>query len=991
VSDITVSVTSTGITVSVVSSSPGAISVGQQGPAGPPVPAGTNTRVLFSDNEAVGTHSGFTFDKTTGQLTLPGLVEQYNGATPQGFRLYNNRIDAANYERGGVEWNGTVLRFFTERAGTGAARGIVINSALGIQIGTSGTGRLLIGIDGHILPDSVDNTYDFGSVTWKFRSGHFGTSVIAPRLESATITFGGSGVNNAVLGSAALGLSSAHFLGWSGTADANSGTWDTRLHRDASSALALRGTTAAAFRMYEAFTDASNYSRLNFNYNTSALSFHISSQAAGTGTLRGLLLDGTQVLLATSGTTRYAASATDFSPYTNTGTDKTLDLGKATTRWRDARIGRHLYLDEKLILGAGAYITGSATLGGTIINTSSDLANVVMFREDQDTWLFGHTSPHATKNGAIDLGESGQQWRNGYFSSTVFTPGITSAANVNLLLNAGTGASVHLQSGGTSRWALDGQTNAFRPLDTNAYDLGSATATVRNGYFYGTVFGGEVGDGTTGFDLFRASPGGYGLFRNGTTTRVKAGGLVDLVVGATARLRATGSGVSLGSAINPSAWHSSIHALELGFSGNAVFSNGVTYVSNNAYNDAQWKHATTGAVALYAQTAGTHQWYGASSQAVGTVWNPATKMVLDSAATTTVLTLTGTTGNYIQLNNAGFAAPSFTTRSVGTKLLLWNQIGATDADYALGIDGAGNIWYGVPQATSTYGHRFYAGTTVIADIRGDKSFQLFNLRTDASNTEFGMARWTSNVYEIGTDAAGTGTLRNFRLHTRGGASILFAPGFGGGGDKWEMASTGHLSALGAYNITTTGLVTTTNLTVNGNPLVGATASNPKINFGSTANTALALRVNSISQDTLDVVRNDEAGYYNLRAWNVVSVNGVTSSGVGGIGYATGAGGTVTQLTNKNTGVTLNKVTGVITMAAGSLAADAVASFVLTNSTIAATDHVLVSVQGGGTGAGYLCTTVSAAGSCTVHVRNVSGGALDEQVQLRFTVIKSVNA
>jgi hypothetical protein len=33
----------------------------------------------------------------------------------------------------------------------------------------------------------------------------------------------------------------------------------------------------------------------------------------------------------------------------------------------------------------------------------------------------------------------------------------------------------------------------------------------------------------------------------------------------------------------------------------------------------------------------------------------------------------------------------------------------------------------------------------------------------------------------------------------------------------------------------------------------------------------------------------------------------------GIGYATGAGGTVTQLTSRTTGVTLNKVAGQITL------------------------------------------------------------------------------
>ena len=38
---------------------------------------------------------------------------------------------------------------------------------------------------------------------------------------------------------------------------------------------------------------------------------------------------------------------------------------------------------------------------------------------------------------------------------------------------------------------------------------------------------------------------------------------------------------------------------------------------------------------------------------------------------------------------------------------------------------------------------------------------------------------------------------------------------------------------------------------------------------------------------------------------------VTSSGTAGVGYATGAGGAVTQITSPTTGVTLNKTTGAI--------------------------------------------------------------------------------
>lgn len=119
---------------------------------------------------------------------------------------------------------------------------------------------------------------------------------------------------------------------------------------------------------------------------------------------------------------------------------------------------------------------------------------------------------------------------------------------------------------------------------------------------------------------------------------------------------------------------------------------------------------------------------------------------------------------------------------------------------------------------------------------------------------------------------------------------------------------------------------------------------------------------------------------------------VTSSGTGGIGYATGAGGTVTQATSKVTAFTLSKITGTITFAADALAADTTtAGATWTNTTIAATDHVVFTHISGGTLGAYNIACTPAAGSATVYLRNVTPGSLSEAPVFRFTVIKSVNA
>lgn len=111
-----------------------------------------------------------------------------------------------------------------------------------------------------------------------------------------------------------------------------------------------------------------------------------------------------------------------------------------------------------------------------------------------------------------------------------------------------------------------------------------------------------------------------------------------------------------------------------------------------------------------------------------------------------------------------------------------------------------------------------------------------------------------------------------------------------------------------------------------------------------------------------------------------------------ISYRTGAGGSVTQATSKSTGVTLNKMSGKISMHNASLNNNTTVSFVLSNSLVAATDVVLPCFGATGTAGAYLLTAqVTTAGSVTISLRNVSGGSLGEAVDINFIVFKSVSA
>jgi hypothetical protein len=113
---------------------------------------------------------------------------------------------------------------------------------------------------------------------------------------------------------------------------------------------------------------------------------------------------------------------------------------------------------------------------------------------------------------------------------------------------------------------------------------------------------------------------------------------------------------------------------------------------------------------------------------------------------------------------------------------------------------------------------------------------------------------------------------------------------------------------------------------------------------------------------------------------------LSSSPTSGIGYTTGAGGAVTQGTSKSTGVTLNTVTGAITLNNASLADDTTVTFTVTNSAAAATDVPTVVHKSAGTAGAYLVQAHSpASGSFKISVRNISGGTLNEAIVLQFNL------
>ena len=122
--------------------------------------------------------------------------------------------------------------------------------------------------------------------------------------------------------------------------------------------------------------------------------------------------------------------------------------------------------------------------------------------------------------------------------------------------------------------------------------------------------------------------------------------------------------------------------------------------------------------------------------------------------------LNGATGNRIDFNTNGVAAPTFTTRSVGTKIVLYPNVGAGQVDYALGIESS-TLWSSVESSTSQF--KWYAGTTNIATLFGTGELVLGT--TTKTGTASQPLQVTGDTYVSGNLGIGN-TNPQRKLHLR---------------------------------------------------------------------------------------------------------------------------------------------------------------------------------------------------------------------------------
>ena len=145
---------------------------------------------------------------------------------------------------------------------------------------------------------------------------------------------------------------------------------------------------------------------------------------------------------------------------------------------------------------------------------------------------------------------------------------------------------------------------------------------------------------------------------------------------------------------------------------------------------------------------------------------------------------------------------------------------------------------------------------------------------------------------------------------------------------------------------------------------------------------------SYAEDTVKLTGNQTIGGNKNFTGNLL-MTGASSV----IGYGTGSGGTVTQLTSKSTDVTLNKPTGQIIMNNAALAPGALVQFNLFNSLVSPTDNIELTLRQSSSVVPVFIELTWAVenGLVQIGIRNNHVVALGEAFVLNYSIIKGANS
>ena len=182
-------------------------------------------------------------------------------------------------------------------------------------------------------------------------------------------------------------------------------------------------------------------------------------------------------------------------------------------------------------------------------------------------------------------------------------------------------------------------------------------------------------------------------------------------------------------------------------------------------------------------------------------------------------------------------------------------------------------------------------------------------------------------------------------------------------------------------------------------LTHATGQNPTAVGSLYWNIALGnwnLKVNNYGNETIDGVKTFSSSPIvptPTTTGNIITMGNIIQKTAVGMGYGTGSGGVVTQLTSKGTPVTLNKPSGKIITSNSALAANSDIGFYFYNSLVGANDNMILNiVAGDGSGNSYgIDITTLEVGVLLLYITNKTNASRSESLTLKFDLIKGANS
>jgi hypothetical protein len=211
-----------------------------------------------------------------------------------------------------------------------------------------------------------------------------------------------------------LQLGSNGYIGWTSSANNANLAADTSVYKDAVGVLAQRnGTNPQAFRIYNTYTDASNYERLGITWASSICTIGLAQ--AGTGLVRSLVIAGANATSGAGGNVTITAGngsgvgaggniilqpGAQGSSGGNGVVRFYSSAGVATGYWdpntSTLNGGDALYINSKLRVRSGAYINGSYGLFD--FATSNTASTVIVTLHDSNGFRMNRTGIYGFSN-----------------------------------------------------------------------------------------------------------------------------------------------------------------------------------------------------------------------------------------------------------------------------------------------------------------------------------------------------------------------------------------------------------------------------------------------------------------------------------------------------------------------------------------------------------------------------------------------------------------